>query len=106
MAAESSSVPAPFSAAGRRLVNAVMPGAEIDALDLLVSLVRDRIAATPPRPPRLLDVAEVAEALSISRRQVWRLISAGELRSVLIGDRRLVTEGALREFIDGLEGRR
>ncbi len=54
---------------------------------------------------RLLhSVTEAAQLLGISRAHAYELTTRGELRSVRIGRRRLVSSEALREFIAGLEG--
>jgi excisionase family DNA binding protein len=55
--------------------------------------------------PRLYTLVQVAERLQISRRKVYYLLSAGQLRSVKLGSRRLVSEDALTEFIAGLENK-
>lgn len=52
--------------------------------------------------PRLFGVNEVALQLSMSRRNVYRLLSTGELRSVKHGGRRLVTETELDRFVQQL----
>ncbi|MCB9597533.1 MAG: helix-turn-helix domain-containing protein [Sandaracinaceae bacterium] len=46
-----------------------------------------------------LSVAEAAEATGLSRRTVERLIRSGELSSIRIGRRRLVTLDALTELL-------
>jgi excisionase family DNA binding protein len=51
----------------------------------------------------LLDVGTVAERLSVSEPKVKRLIAAGELRSVLLGRRRLVPSEAVTAYIRSLE---
>lgn len=51
---------------------------------------------------QLLNVAEVAERLSVSHWTVRRLISRGELRSRRIGDRILISVADLRAFIAGV----
>jgi excisionase family DNA binding protein len=52
---------------------------------------------------RLLNVKEVAQAMDLSERTVGKLIRQGLLKSVLVGDRRLVSTHALDEFIAHLE---
>ncbi|OBG10444.1 excisionase [Mycolicibacterium fortuitum] len=42
--------------------------------------------------------------LSIGRTQVFALIANGQLRSVKVGRRRLVSEAAIREFIEKIDG--
>lgn len=53
--------------------------------------------------PRLHDVKEVRRRLNIGLTKFYELINSGELRSVTIGRRRLVSEDALVEFIARLE---
>ena len=45
------------------------------------------------------NLSEAAEALGISRSHLHSLISNGELPSLKIGNRRLVTKAAVREFL-------
>ncbi len=59
--------------------------------------VRVRTASTP----RLLSIAEAAEACGLSRSTFYGLMGRGEIRSISIGRRRLIPESALREFMDG-----
>lgn len=47
-------------------------------------------------------IEEVARRLSISQRQVHRLIARQELPSVLVGRRRLVRREALLDWLDRL----
>jgi excisionase family DNA binding protein len=56
-----------------------------------------------PVEKRLLNVKEVAQAMDLSERTVGKLIRQGLLKSVLVGDRRLVSTRALDEFIAHLE---
>jgi excisionase family DNA binding protein len=44
-------------------------------------------------------VPGAAEALSLSADYVWKLVAMGELRSVKIGKRRLITAEELRAFL-------
>ncbi|HEY8691555.1 MAG TPA: helix-turn-helix domain-containing protein [Chloroflexota bacterium] len=46
---------------------------------------------------------EVAQLLCISERLVWELVLCGELGSVRIGRRRLVSTSALDEYVQRLE---
>lgn len=53
-----------------------------------------------PTPPRLLSVPDACAALGgMSRARFYQLIARGEVRTVSIGRRRLVPEGALAELI-------
>ena len=49
----------------------------------------------------LLSVEEAAERLSISRAQMWRLISRGEVSSLHVGRLRRVEPEALALYISG-----
>jgi excisionase family DNA binding protein len=51
----------------------------------------------------LLTVPEAAERLRVSKWMVYNLIRSRSLRTVKIGDRRLVPVGALRDFLAQLE---
>lgn len=50
----------------------------------------------------LYDKPAAAEQLSISERVLERLITAGEVESVLIGRRRLVPHDALTDYLERL----
>jgi excisionase family DNA binding protein len=53
-----------------------------------------------PRVEKLCySVPEAAYALSLSPDYVWKLIYAGELRSVKVGKRRLIPVEVLKEFL-------
>jgi excisionase family DNA binding protein len=52
---------------------------------------------------RLHPVEAVMERLCLGRSKVFELIANGQLRSVQVGRRRLVSEAALREFIEKLD---
>lgn len=56
-----------------------------------------------PADARLHDLKKVGQRLDVGRSTVFALVKSGELRSVKIGNRRLVSESALVEFIDRLE---
>lgn len=59
--------------------------------------VADKITA------QLHSVEAVMARLHLGRSKVFELIASGELRSVKVGRRRLVSEAALTEFIDRLD---
>jgi excisionase family DNA binding protein len=48
---------------------------------------------------RLLSVTEACEALNVSRQLLYRMIGAGELPVVKIGDRTLFRPGDIETFI-------
>ena len=48
---------------------------------------------------RLHNIEGVMERLGVGRSTIFDLISSGELRSVKVGRRRLVSEAALTDFI-------
>ncbi|MFJ3406727.1 helix-turn-helix domain-containing protein [Promicromonospora sp. NPDC090134] len=54
--------------------------------------------------PLLYRVEEAAEALRLSRTQVYELIRDNELRTVKIGGRRRVPVAAVVEYVKALEG--
>jgi excisionase family DNA binding protein len=54
-------------------------------------------------PKLLLTVEEAARVLSINRSTVYDLLARGELASVSIGRRRLISRQALGNFIDWSE---
>lgn len=52
---------------------------------------------------RLNNIASTQDRLKVSRTQVFKLISTGQLRSVKIGNRRLIPEQAIVDFINALD---
>ena len=54
---------------------------------------------------RLYTVKEVALLTGLSRASIYNRLSAGEIRSVKVGSRRLFPDTAIDEFIEGLEER-
>jgi excisionase family DNA binding protein len=48
-------------------------------------------------------IEDVMERLKVGRNTAFNLISSGELRSVKIGRRRLVSEKALRDYIAAID---
>lgn len=52
---------------------------------------------------RLHDVEAVRKRLNLGRSKTFELITTGQLRSVKVGRRRLVSEAALVEFIESLD---
>ena len=59
---------------------------------------------TGARTPQLLTVQETASRLSLSEREVHRLIANGRLRSLKIGTRRRVELAEVARFIESLRG--
>jgi excisionase family DNA binding protein len=55
------------------------------------------------RPARLHNVESVMERLSCGRSLVFELMASGELRSVKVGRRRLVSEAALTAYIEKID---
>jgi excisionase family DNA binding protein len=52
---------------------------------------------------RLHNVESVMQRLGVGRSKVFELMAGGELRSVKVGRRRLVSEAALCSFIERLD---
>ena len=52
---------------------------------------------------RLLPLEEVQSRLALGRSTVFGLLETGQLRSVKVGKRRLVSEAALTDFIEALD---
>jgi excisionase family DNA binding protein len=63
----------------------------------------DSLAAGADPLAQLHNVESVMDRLSIRRSAVFSLIGNGELRSIKLGKRRLVSESALREFIERID---
>jgi excisionase family DNA binding protein len=68
-------------------------------VDAVVARLDERLARTPGEPPAAYRLDEAAAQLGVSRREVQRLIAAGELRSVKAGRVRLVPRDAIAEFL-------
>ncbi|MEN3974772.1 helix-turn-helix domain-containing protein [Emcibacter sp. SYSU 3D8] len=51
---------------------------------------------------KLIHVNAVCGRTGLGRTKVYELLNAGRIRSVKIGDRRLVEEGSVDEFIQSL----
>jgi excisionase family DNA binding protein len=54
---------------------------------------------------RLHDIESVMDRLKLGRSKVFEVIASGELRSIKVGRRRLVSETALAEYIADLDHR-
>ena len=52
-----------------------------------VTVVRTQEADMPPTSPRFLTLADVAEVLNVTVRQVYALVRSGDLRGIQIGGR-------------------
>ncbi|AMO06922.1 helix-turn-helix domain-containing protein [Mycolicibacterium neoaurum] len=55
------------------------------------------------RLSQLWPVEAVMARLSVGKSTVFALITSGELRSVKVGRRRLISEAAIREFIQKVD---
>lgn len=53
--------------------------------------------------PQLHNVESVMGRLGVGRSKVFELMASGELRSVRVGRRRLVSEAAIHEFISKID---
>jgi excisionase family DNA binding protein len=60
--------------------------------------------ATAPTEKLLLSLVAAADRLSVSKSTVLRLIRAGELHPVYVGDRPLLRPSDLQEFIERRRG--
>lgn len=61
------------------------------------------IETTGNAPVQLLTPTEVAESLRVCRTTVYGLIRTGELESVKVGRRRLITADAVVAYVEGLK---
>jgi excisionase family DNA binding protein len=63
-------------------------------------LIKAAIVAISDRPARLAySIDEAAQAIGVSKRTIEELLSTGQLRSKVIGRRRLIPVSALRKLI-------
>jgi excisionase family DNA binding protein len=54
-----------------------------------------------PVPKMAYTVKESAALSSVSERTIWTLIKSGELKSITVGNRRLIRHEDLTEFLKG-----
>ena len=73
------------------------------ALDALRQLPQPESAPALHESP-FLSVAEVAEALSVSRTQAWRMVRDGTVPSCKLGRRVVVARAALADWEEALGG--
>ncbi len=59
--------------------------------------------SNPAPTAELLSIVEAATVLGVSRGTIYRLATAGTLKSVKLGGRRLVRRSDLQSFIESLE---
>jgi excisionase family DNA binding protein len=59
--------------------------------------------ALAPQVARLHNINSAQNRLGVGRSKVFQLIASGELRSVQIGNRRLIPEAAIVDFINKLD---
>ena len=55
------------------------------------------------RIARLHNIEQTQERLNLGRSKVFELIASGQLRSVKVGRRRLVSEAAIADYIEHLD---
>jgi excisionase family DNA binding protein len=65
--------------------------------------VASQIALRPDAPRLTLSVGEAADRFGVSRATLWTLVHRGEIRSILLGRRRLISVGALDQWIGEAE---
>ncbi|KXO93745.1 hypothetical protein AXK58_14330 [Tsukamurella tyrosinosolvens] len=66
----------------------------------LIAAARSQPAEQRPPGRVMLTAQEVAERLHLSKGHVYSLVRQGEVASVKIGRRVLISEDALEEFLD------
>jgi excisionase family DNA binding protein len=62
-----------------------------------------RSANAPSAPIRLYTVPEASDVLRICQTNIYGLLRSGALKSVKIGQRRLIPSEALVAFVEGLQ---
>lgn len=63
------------------------------------------VAEAPPETPALVhEILEAAHILRCGRSTIYELMNAGELQSIKIGRRRLVTHSSIVDYVDRLAG--
>jgi excisionase family DNA binding protein len=90
-----------MSAARGLTLEEVVEGAVCRAVDKSLGALRDEMAALRARiPPRLVSVAEAAEATGLCQKTVRRKIAEGRLSAKRVGRRVLVDLSALHATDD------
>lgn len=54
--------------------------------------------------PRFVSLKDAASVMGLKRTMMYSLLDSGELQSVKVGRRRLVTRASVDRFVDRLEG--
>jgi excisionase family DNA binding protein len=70
-----------------------------ELIEAMAEAVRTEAASGPATPDRLYSVDEAASHLGIRRSLLYDLIGRGDLRTIVVGRRRLVPAASLSEFI-------
>ncbi|GII25339.1 helix-turn-helix domain-containing protein [Planosporangium mesophilum] len=60
------------------------------------------MTTTTTEPPRLVRVEEAARLLNVGRSLAYELVRTGRLRSLKLGNRRLIPREAIEEMIAAL----
>ena len=76
-----------------------LTAALVELAEAIREEVRAEAEASPRTPDRLLSVDEAAASLGLGRSRLYSEITAGRLRTVTVGRRRLVPSAAVSEFI-------
>jgi excisionase family DNA binding protein len=66
------------------------------------SPIEDAADASADRPPVLLTIDEARSVLRISRWSLYQLINRNRLKTIRIGQRRLIAADDLRDLLDEL----
>ena len=84
-----------------RLATDRLAAAIRELVEAIAEAARTEAAASPATPDRLYSIPEACEALGgIGRSMVYDLIARGELSSIRVGRRRLVSSSAIRDYIE------
>jgi excisionase family DNA binding protein len=78
------------------------------AIEIMVEEVPTGIcvgAAAVPEGPMLMSVKDAATHLGVSRGMMYEFVNTGEVESLRIGSRRLISRDALTQFIEAAGGR-
>jgi excisionase family DNA binding protein len=81
-----------------QIVTVRLEAAFAELVEALTEQVRRDARRARPLPDRLLSVEEAARELGIGRTLVYDLIAKGELQSIKVGRRRLVSSSAIAQL--------
>jgi excisionase family DNA binding protein len=69
--------------------------------NLAANRAGDRRSTAPPLEPLAYTINDATKVSGLGRSSIYKLIGSGELRSIVVAGRRLISADALRELLQG-----